>query len=87
MGDSTTNNGDDMPLKKGKANVSSNIKELHKGPQYAKTAAKFGKKTADKQAVAAAIHAAGKRGDPEIGHKAKKRARSQAIGKGLMGMM
>lgn len=48
-----------MPLKKS-AGVSSNIKELHKGPQYAKTAAKFGKKDADKQAVAVAMRVAGK---------------------------
>lgn len=45
------------PLKRGtsKATVSSNIKEFHTGKTYAKTAAKFGKEKADKQAVAAAF--------------------------------
>lgn len=47
-----------MPLKKGtsKKTVSSNIKELHKGKTYAHTASKFGKKKADKQAVAIALN-------------------------------
>lgn len=46
-----------MPLKKGKskATVSSNISEFHKGKTYAKTKRKFGKKKADKQAVAVAM--------------------------------
>lgn len=46
-----------MPMKKGKSKktVSSNISEFHKGGTYSKTKAKFGKKTADKQAVAAAM--------------------------------
>lgn len=46
-----------MPLKKGKSRktVSRNIAEFHTGKTYAKTRAKFGKKKADKQAVAAAL--------------------------------
>ncbi len=46
-----------MPLKRGtsKATVSKNISEFHKGPTYTKTAAKFGKADADRQAVAAAF--------------------------------
>lgn len=46
-----------MPLKRGKGKkvVSSNIREFHKGGTYAKTKAKFGKKKADKQAVAVAL--------------------------------
>ena len=46
-----------MPLKKGtsKATVSSNIREFHTGKTYAATKKKFGKKTADRQAVAAAL--------------------------------
>jgi hypothetical protein len=45
-----------MPLKKGKSDKtrSKNISEFHSGKTYAKTKKKFGKKTADKQAIAAA---------------------------------
>lgn len=45
-----------MPLRKGrsKKTISSNIEEFHHGPTYRRTAAKFGKKTADRQAIAAA---------------------------------
>lgn len=43
-----------MPLFPGKKNVGRNIKELHKGPRYAANRKKFGKKKADKIAVAAA---------------------------------
>lgn len=51
-----------MPLKKGKSDkvVSENIREFHKGATYSKTKKKFGKTTADKQAVAAALKSAGK---------------------------
>ena len=51
-----------MPLKKGKSQetISENISEFHEGETYAHTKEKFGKETADKQAVAAALHAAGK---------------------------
>lgn len=46
-----------MPLKRGSslAVVGDNIRELHTGPTYAHTADKFGKKKADKQAVAIAL--------------------------------
>jgi len=46
-----------MPLKKGKSEkvISENISEFHTGKTYAKTKKKFGKKVADKQAVAAAM--------------------------------
>jgi hypothetical protein len=46
-----------MPLHKGtsKKTVSKNIYEFHTGKTYSKTAKKFGKKTADKQAVAVAL--------------------------------
>ena len=46
-----------MPLAKGKSKkvVSENISEFHGGPTFSKTAEKFGKKTADKQAVAVAL--------------------------------
>lgn len=46
-----------MPLKRGKSKkvVSENISEFHGGKTYTKTRAKFGKKTADKQAVAVAM--------------------------------
>ncbi len=49
-----------MPLKPGKSQaiISENIGELHSGNTYAKTSAKFGKKKADKQAVAIALSTA-----------------------------
>lgn len=47
----------EMPLKSGssQATVSHNIQELHSGGTYARTAKKFGKKKANKQAVAIAL--------------------------------
>lgn len=46
-----------MPLKKGKSKktLSSNIREFHKGKTYARTKKKFGKRRANKQAVAVAF--------------------------------
>lgn len=51
-----------MPLQRGSSNktISGNIEEFHKGKTYAKTMAKHGKATADRQAIAAAYSAAGK---------------------------
>jgi hypothetical protein len=46
-----------MPMKRGKKNASSNISEFHKGQTYAKAKAKFGKKKADRIAVAAGLAA------------------------------
>lgn len=43
-----------MPLKPGKRNVGSNIRELHKGPEYKRNKRNLGKKKADEIAVAAA---------------------------------
>lgn len=50
-----------MPLKPGssRAVVSENIREFHQGKTYAKTKAKYGKRDADKQAVAVALANAG----------------------------
>ena len=48
-----------MPLLKGKANIGKNISEYHKGKSYAHTKRKFGKKRADRQAVAVAMNTAG----------------------------
>lgn len=49
-----------MPLKKGtsRKTVSKNIEEFHEGDTYERTKAKFGKKKADKQAVAVALNKA-----------------------------
>lgn len=46
-----------MPLTPGKSKkvISKNISELHGGNTYSKTSKKFGKKKADKQAVAIAL--------------------------------
>ena len=51
-----------MPLKKGKSKktISKNISEFHKGKTFAKTAKKFGKDKANKQAVAVALSTARK---------------------------
>ena len=48
-----------MPGRKGAKNVGSNIREAHKGKTYARTKAKFGKKKADKQAIAIGFSEAG----------------------------
>ena len=58
-----------MPGLKGKKNVGRNIREAHKGKTYARTKAKFGKKKADKQAVA--IGMSGGWGGPEKIQKEK----------------
>lgn len=73
-----------MPLKKGKskATVSKNIAEFHKGATFKATEKKFGKTTANKQAVAAALSQARKsgakipkpvRGERTAKHKASKK--------------
>ena len=48
-----------MPMKPGKSKnaLAENIKEFHTGKTYAHTKAKFGKETANKQAIAAAFAA------------------------------
>ncbi len=53
-----------MPLRTGAKNVGYNIKELHKGPRYAANLKKFGKKKADRIAVAAAESASRRRKGP-----------------------
>ena len=54
-----------MPGLKGAKNVGSNIREAHKGKTYQRTKAKFGKKKADRQAIAI--------GESEAGTSRKKR--------------
>ena len=46
-----------MPLHRGtsKKTVSRNIREFHAGKTYARTAAKYGKRVANRQAIAAAL--------------------------------
>lgn len=53
-----------MPLKKGKSQkiISENISEFHGGETYAKTMKKFGKKRADKQAIAVSLEKARRSG-------------------------
>jgi hypothetical protein len=65
-----------MPLKKGKsqATISKNIEEFHGGETYEKTKAKFGKKTADKQAVAVALNKARESGAKIPRKKSAKKA-------------
>lgn len=48
-----------MPGLKGAKNVGRNIREVHKGKTYARTKKKFGKKKADRQAIAIAMSEAG----------------------------
>jgi hypothetical protein len=65
-----------MPGLKGAKNVGANIREVHKGKTYAKTKAKFGKKKADKQAIAIGMSEAGV-GRGKKKRKAKKRNLSE----------
>lgn len=52
-----------MPLQRGKSRktIAGNISEFHHGATYQRTKRKFGKKTADRQAVAVAMATARKR--------------------------
>jgi len=45
-----------MPLLKGPGHVGDNIREFRTGKTFQRTAAKFGKARAEKQAVAVALH-------------------------------
>jgi hypothetical protein len=62
-----------MPLKKGSSRktISTNIREFHGGPTYDKTKRKFGKETADRQAVAAALSSARKSAKKAVKKKPK----------------
>ncbi len=44
-----------MPLRKGKRNIGRNIRELHHGKTYRRTKRKFGKRRADRQAIAISL--------------------------------
>lgn len=65
-----------MPLKKGtsKKTISKNIEEFHGGETYEHTKAKFGKKKADKQAVAVALSKARESGAKIPKKKSTKKA-------------
>ena len=62
-----------MPGLKGAKNVGRNIREVHKGKTYARTKAKYGKKRADKQAIAIGMSEAG------VGRKKKKAKKRRAV--------
>ena len=62
-----------MPGLKGAKNVGRNIREFHKGKTYAGTKAKYGKKRADKQAIAIGMSEAG------VGRKKKKAKKRRAV--------
>jgi len=65
-----------MPGRKGAKNVGSNISEFHKGKTYQRTKRKFGKRTADKQAVAVGMREAGVSRKKKAAKKAKKKKRT-----------
>lgn len=64
-----------MPMRKGSSQrtISKNIKEFHGGKTYKQTEAKFGKKTADRQAIAAALNTARKSGTSKKRNEGVKR--------------
>ena len=64
-----------MPGKKGAKNVGRNIKEFHTGKTYERTKRKFGKRVADKQAVAVGMSEAGVSRKKKKAKKAKKNKR------------
>lgn len=73
-----------MPLTSGNSPgvVGQNIRELHTGGTYARTKDKFGKKKADKQAVAIALNKAREGGPiPGAGHNPPKPANAKPVGK------
>jgi hypothetical protein len=67
-----------MPGRKGAKNVGSNIREAHKGKTYQKTKAKFGKKKADRQAIAIGFSEAGLSRKKKKKKSAKKRRANRA---------
>jgi hypothetical protein len=66
-----------MPGLKGAKNVGRNIREVHKGKTYKRTRAKFGKKKADKQAVAIAMSEAGVSRKKKKAKKKKSKSRNR----------
>jgi len=71
-----------MPLKKGKSKktISKNISEFHKGKTFAKTAKKFGKAKANKQAIAVALSTARKSGKKKKKYDMYERTRKSVFG-------
>lgn len=65
-----------MPGRKGAKNVGANIRETHKGKTYQRTKAKFGKKKADRQAIAIGFSEAG------LSRKKKKSAKKKRTNRG-----
>lgn len=68
-----------MPLKKGtsKKTIGANIREFHTGKTYARTKAKFGKKKADQQAVAAALEQQQRSGSGKRSREREKRTKKR----------
>lgn len=61
-----------MPLLSGKSNIGRNIRELHHGKTYAKTAAKFGAQRAHRQSIAIAMDKARESDKPKLKRRAVK---------------
>ena len=60
-----------VPLLKGPGHVGDNIREFRTGKTFAHTSEKFGKKRAEKQAIAVALHQQDQSSEREYGKSAQ----------------